>query len=935
MSRAKKVYSADDAEGTNTYLLSILQPTAGMPMHIPDLNSNQVISKTVNYNTNISSNFMPTVGPYSTNSDMLFHFTPQSKFSVLSVYVNVGTVSLPQWLFAQTVSPDQILSNNFSLIRYVAGAMDITSSTIGAGAFAVQGQIWGVAYQDPASFYTSSAQTLLASRKDDRSYLENHILADGITTIGGPSVDLDFRPPDTNAITNSGPSVDIWFQNSRAGGGWDCPNDSVGSTNISVNTNAGFYPNGSVSAANPFTTPASVPNSVLWAACSPGWTGARQNSSTNPATALYTNPAPVLPNILRGDIEINFFVEVSATNFVGIGTYAVGLQVTTADNNQTYFFSQLTFGGDYSSQVAVTGSGRASRSIQISAVVPIVSLCLFYNSLSAPSIALTSANTLLGVHVQNSDVLRAGELSNGSFVAITGLPTGAAPAQVVSINGLVGYEAVPNSNLAQNVQTFNPKIDLTDDISAVKVVLANKTHYNVRSVYKHSDYEVMCRNRHFEQVAERSTVRAVAFGLDDVFGGLKSLARAALPLATNSLSSALRPLGLSPLADIGGGMLQQALSSDKQPNGKSMPRLLCAGEDDEKGSDSEGGDHWSEISDSEFSNELRTVMIKDNTKQEDRGLMGSSGTSPAPTPSIKPESRMYLKYIIGPGACRACIAARGLRAVALNRGMIKQLDDPNINIKQFENPTPEMRYLYFLTAKHDCTIGCNQKYLCSDGDEKQMLSELSEHTANESKDLIDQGSQRMGDHEVRVKMPTAHLQTNKEYIEDVENYTQFFTSEYQEKADSSRYNYLTKLNKIFRAPVNTAKFPVIDANNTDKGYLLNLYLTFKPFRYIPQTNTLTSYVAADLPGGRKLYFQEPTFSLAETVQFVEAYRILFASSSPADDMYLTVNTDVELGGNSCVMAFVALLTGVPLPLPSLVVSWLAQNSTLSLTSTRN
>jgi len=557
-------YTADNAEGHNSYLMGLLCPLSDDRPHIPDLELVQRVPKRVNYNTTISSNLPSLASTYNTSGltgDLLFHFTPQSRFSVISVYVNVGSTALPAWRWVAAVAPDQLLNDNYSLSRYVNGYLEVVCSTISAGSFALSGQMWGVSYQDPPYFFNMSAQGLLAGRKDEVSYLENTSIVTGVVAVGEPTLDFRFTPSDTRTLVDGGTMFKTVYSNATS----TIPGDPRPDRNTGV-IGAGFWPaNGGAEPA----TWAPANSTVFFAAANIGALNQTVYFPPPPNAQCYnvfSNPGTVsysLPNVMRGDTIIETSVDLNA--------------ISSAPNKSiecTLTCCMQTYDGVYTTQarkyVVATGSSSGVVAMPIrstfsfTTVAPIAAISIVFYAADASLGTFTIyTKTGLSVDISSPDVYRPGEVSNGSFVVATGLPTPAAGSTpvVFSVNGLVNYEGVPNANLAQNVRTSLPLLDMVEDLEAAKHVLANKPAFGLRSIYDAVDYRTRMNSNYFKASAERARIRetGLAFSLRGFWKGFKPILRGAIHGVAPAVATMYPQYGT--LITGAGRLAEQALSA--------------------------------------------------------------------------------------------------------------------------------------------------------------------------------------------------------------------------------------------------------------------------------------------------------------------------------------------------------------------------------------
>lgn len=473
---ARMVYTADEAKGTNEFLNTCLEPFGKRGVCIPDVNLNPRVPKAINYNLNLSG-----------STSYLLWFTPQSRIVQLQIYSNHGTDQHPIWAWLMDVAPDQVLGENFSVSRYVSSGIQVLSNTIASGAFAVQGSIYAVNYQDPTDFQTLTAQAILASRVDETSYVENELVANGVVCISQPAVDLEFRLMDNNASENSGPYFEAVFE----AGYW-----ITNTANYPLTTQTGYTP--------------------------PFYDGSLMN--------ILTVTTPLLPFLMKGRtkfaVDIEFLTHVTPLyTLAGPGTFVIrGLDILgniTCSSN--FGKTGATVGGSSGGHPVLDGSAFHIEGYFYS-TTPIATIQVSYT----PSTLAVPVASDYGVRIKlhNEVVVRPGEISNGSIIVVNNVSA----SQSITVNSIINYEAVPNAQLAQNVQTGGFLLDNVSDLEAVKLVMGNKSHFGIRGVYTNSQYQDYLSGEYFIQKSQRDAIRVGAFGLSDLLSFVKPVANMAAPI---------------------------------------------------------------------------------------------------------------------------------------------------------------------------------------------------------------------------------------------------------------------------------------------------------------------------------------------------------------------------------------------------------------------
>jgi hypothetical protein len=951
-SSAKKVYSADEAYGVNEFLQTVLHPVPNANFHIPDLNTNQSIPKTIDYNLTLSSATAPT--GFNCTGDYLFHFTPQSKFSQIDVYANaigngIDTSQPYNWVYVASVVPSQQLKDNFSLVRYVAGALKLNSSTISASSVSINGQIWGVNYQTCPSFYNLSPQSLTTGRKDDSSYVDNYKLFDGLALVGDPPSLSDFLPPDTNAISNAGPKLDLLFSTICTDSTQVIPYSATPSF---FGSNVGFFPNGNVTGAG-VDTP-------LWAVCSPGWT----NAGLTGSTAWNTNSTPALPNVLRGDFHVDLQLQCE-TNPSNQHEFTIVL----ADNTTRTYRLNPTQETVTSTTISAPNCATIRYSFDFTTQTPVVAF--FWDCPTWDAVIAQGAVTA-SVHITNEDVFRPGEISNGGFLIVTGLPasTSTQPPQILTLSGLIGYEAVPDSNLSLNVKTSLSAIDNTTDIEAVKVVLANKAHFGVRSVIPLSIYESMDYHNIITHLSDRSVIRAKAFGFDDILSGLKSIGSTfvnAIPgvMSMNPITAPYSRLAQSVIGRAADDMiLDESLTLNPRSNQSqrtiskcSTPRASLNGRPstplDPKFDDAGHESKLTQFDDTDYESRLTRRPLSAPL------ISRACSTLNEELDIVEDSLELAQNYI------RSALSEFSAPEITVPRYISERpipipisVEDPNYlglmmasNKSDFIRVNPNFQpsalvssLILDSTHQHEanrllhegcsCVAGYKICYNCwfhaystpqlqerfrtrnsnrissaSDGgmDEDAIREEIKIDEESDG-DELDTTTRKS------IQTHTTSVSGTKFYIEEESSYLNWRSKTFMLKQNRMKYMYLREHKKRRIDPLQSTRFPVVIGNEEEPG-MYRLYLSSAPFMYRPNGSKarVTYYDSNTLASGVGLWIDQ-AFPLTHVDYITKLTNSLLGNLAPHHDkakLCLTLSTDTQIEGHSYSMALAGLLLGCP------------------------
>jgi hypothetical protein len=368
---------------------------------------------------------------------------------------------------ASDIQADQNLSTDFIADRFVSGLVKAQSNTISGGTLTLQGQTWAIGYQSLPYFLESgpTGSNLTAFRKDDRSFIANGSVYDGVVAVADPEADSTFRPTNTvNAVGSKRDGYEAYF---------------------SINGPATMPP--------PWLPPTSTGANIFLA-------------------SVFSTGNQLIPFGLRGKTRMRLSltaVQTAVPQIPSLFTVTVTFSDGTTSSRTILPTPGVSEAGAFN--LAVGDFNVDSPDIIVS-----IAISFQYSGGGAyPNTGLTC-----DVTISNDTLSTLGEAQPGAIIIAAGLST----TNGLVITGITNHEAVPNAALAKNLKTTELVMDVEEDIQAAKMVLANAAHFGLRSIYTVNNYEALKTAGFFKQASMRGSIQGHAAGfLDSVLSVGKTL----------------------------------------------------------------------------------------------------------------------------------------------------------------------------------------------------------------------------------------------------------------------------------------------------------------------------------------------------------------------------------------------------------------------------
>lgn len=453
---------------------------------IPDTDMTACIKKPVTLTKNVVVPSTPTSG------EILAVWLPENKTNNLWLFVWVTAQN--RYVFFQIVQIDQNLSSSFTRGRLISSILKVMSSTISSTSSAISGTINSIAYQEIPAISTLTYTSLAPYVRDGKSMLINQSVQEGVVALSQPTGSQPFEVFDNGFAYSTDSELVI--------------------------------------VSNPITDPAAWVTAPIAMAVGPTYVVYDSNNSIN------------LP------IPANVFGYKKATVLVGY-TATVAAFVTFIVE-----YRYLQVGGDWVTVTNVLNTVAqatvlSSPGITFNTVLlPIPNTSgyleqvqvLAYTNI-ATTITVQTLNNATYIETCYSNYYFNGVNSPGVLVATQGL----GPNQVLSFAGKLNYEAVPDAQLALNVNTEGPSVDTTNPFEMFMVQkFLSSPQSPWKLVWGEREYEYFIQTR-FHEITDLNTIAKSAG-----FGDILALLRPALPIVGGILGGPGGAALGTALGEIGG-----------------------------------------------------------------------------------------------------------------------------------------------------------------------------------------------------------------------------------------------------------------------------------------------------------------------------------------------------------------------------------------------
>jgi len=388
-----------DTRKSSAYCKTLVDP-ANFVTDIPDMDMTSCIKKSVTLTKNV-------VVPSPPNSgEVLLVWTPENKIAPLRIFVWLAASS--KYVYFTQVPTDQNLSQSYTRARLISSLFKVDSSTVSSTVSSISGTINGIAFQEIPDVGTLSYTKLMPYVRDGKSLVVNQSVSEGTVALSQPTGSQPFVVLDTANAYSTDSSLVISTTPDTDPSAWVVTPIAltVGPTFLIFNSDL----------ATVFPLPGNVFGFV---------SGDLILAFSSTAAASLTFSVLVI----RDQIDATWSVVSQATATTSFD-FTTGAALTT----QSIAFKIPPIQINYLSRIQVVVQTTAAVTIQV------------VNNHSFSALTLEFPNYYFN-----------GVNSPGVLQAIQGLGA----AQVLSMGGILNYEAIPDATLAQDIATQGPNADFS------------------------------------------------------------------------------------------------------------------------------------------------------------------------------------------------------------------------------------------------------------------------------------------------------------------------------------------------------------------------------------------------------------------------------------------------------------------------------------------
>lgn len=175
------IFSSGNKTSTpNLYLATLMDPPNYPNVFVPDMNGKPSVTKTVTIGSTIVTDGQP----------LLLIVMPNSPGH--RVILMRQCIAPPRFAFHGYIGSDEILPESYTAYRPVSSLFRAKSATVSAGDFAVSGTFNVVGVETLPSLNNLTFDTIASARQNDRAYLVQQPVQDGVVCITPPDENHEF-----------------------------------------------------------------------------------------------------------------------------------------------------------------------------------------------------------------------------------------------------------------------------------------------------------------------------------------------------------------------------------------------------------------------------------------------------------------------------------------------------------------------------------------------------------------------------------------------------------------------------------------------------------------------------------------------------------------------------------------------------------------------
>lgn len=465
-----------DDESINPYMHTILCPTDG-GAKVPDLDMTASNLKSIS----ITNSFTPAIN----NATVMIVFFPHNLDINYQIRVYAFDPAVQRFNYLQNILPDEDLSQNFSRVRTISGALAVQSATVSGLTFAIAGTINAVSLNQSIPYRTTTYSALLASKRTAADAVASAPASDGAVVLSPPDSLHEFKSPYTNAVFMNGDKVRALSTCTLGSNGWA--------------------------------------------------------QYVNDATPIYTTlGTTMLPDNSFGRFDVygNVTFTCSGADAIHLTVRVWQIYASTATYVETTNYNDFVYG-------AQTDGSLLSISFRVvtECVADMYKVELFLTTVGATTPTVQQgANGSTYIVIDALDYNAEGFNDPAGVIALQGLSN----EQQIAISGILNYEVVPDYNLAKQMSVTYERMDDETDIQAAEYTLQRLQALGYSFTYTKKAYDALKLTGVFEQMSRRSFANRgfvlETSGIGDFFSGLwaklKPVLRGLAPIAGTAIGTA-------------------------------------------------------------------------------------------------------------------------------------------------------------------------------------------------------------------------------------------------------------------------------------------------------------------------------------------------------------------------------------------------------------
>jgi hypothetical protein len=528
-------YAAEgDMSKPNGLLLSLIMPMS-VPKeycYIPDSLLIARMPKGISYNTTFTAAQLDPADP-PVSLLVVFHPTRQD-VGQIGIY-GKRALDTQYYLFSY-VSPAQFLGDDFKFVRYVSGGISLQASTQSTTSASLGGNITAIVTRDPPEYATLDSSTLPSYRQSSVDLQTSVLASTGVVMIADAPGDNDFYQPESSVTKDNGKSTYCPYYFYQ-----DAPSP-LGPVTTQPNSEGWVYDG---------TTTVLFDSDRLSTPLQYGMFG---HTSIN-VTVTYLSYNTALANYIHfmGSVIVTYSQNGTTVDAV----QPIGCDVTTNNENPVgNTLRTVTRMMEFDTASSISRIRVIAGSESVGSLVPLPNPVQYAGCVS---------NSLM---ISNDNVATIGQSSGVCIAIIDNLSSDTA----LSLEAMINYEALPNTNLSQNLKIPPPMYINPKDINFAQLVLLHKAEAGLRGVYCRDDYLSKERSGYFMQLALRSSHVGLA---SDWARGIKTAYKSFIKGAKPVLGAAwqaARPLALEALQEAGRAGAQSLLAFADDGTGEPAAR---------------------------------------------------------------------------------------------------------------------------------------------------------------------------------------------------------------------------------------------------------------------------------------------------------------------------------------------------------------------------